>query len=291
MVVNKTRVIGTAFVIICFCFLTWLIVELWRGDTSRLQKVSTPAPKEQYISEDSKKQSVFITEEDKELINSHAKKKNSQKRRYQKPVIKYKAGQIIDLGDSTSSYQKANTIGTFVRARLITAVDTREQGQIVKAMIVDKSISFLPYKTLIFGQASLGQSKRALINFDHALLPTGTEYTLKAQAMSTKTNTLGVDGDFHGKMGLRAATTVGLTVLSGMGEVLTEKESFGGFQGNIVAKPSLKNATYNGLSKAAESEAQRQAERMNEEPEYMIVQQGTEFNLQLLGKIEGAETE
>ena len=242
------------------------------------------------MSEDQKKESIFITEEDKEIINSHGKKKKSQQRS-PRPMIKYKAGQIIDLGDTNHGDQKANTIGTFVRSRLITSVDTREQGQIVKAMIVDKSVPFLPYKTIIYGQASLGQSRKALISFDHALLPSGAEYSLKAQAMSLQTNTLGLDGNFHGKMGLRAATTVGLTVLSGMGEVLTEKESFGGFQGNIVAKPSLKNAAYHGLSKAAENEAQRQAERMNEEPEYMIVEQGTEFHLQLLGKIDGAEIE
>jgi len=103
--------------------------------------------------------------------------------------------------------------------------------------------------------------------------------------MSLKNNSVGIDGNFHGKMGTRAATTIGLTVISGMSEVLTEKQSFGGIQGNVVAKPNMKNALYNGMAKAAESEAQRQSEQLSQEPEYMTVDSGTEFNIQLLTKI------
>ena len=132
----------------------------------------------------------------------------------------------------------------------------------------------------------MGVSRRAIINFDHALLPTGEELSIKAQAIDSKTNLIGVNGDYHGKLGSRAIGTMALNMASGMSEVLAQKESLGGIQGQVAVKSSLKNAFYNGIAKTAESEAGRQAEQLNQEPEYVILKNGTEFSIQLLEKVE-----
>jgi hypothetical protein len=203
-----------------------------------------------------------------------------------KPVIKYKASQIIDLSSDDSSSEKQNARGTVVKVRLLTSVDTREPSQICKAMVLERSLQGLPYKSLLFGSASMGASRRAIISFDHALLPTGEELSIKAQAIDSKTNLIGVSGEYHGKLGSRAIGTMGLNMVSGMSEVLAQKESLGGIQGQVAVKSSLKNAFYNGIAKTAESEAGRQAEQLNQEPEYVLLKNGTEFSIQLLEKVQ-----
>lgn len=203
-----------------------------------------------------------------------------------KPFIKYKASQIIDLSNDESSSEKQNARGTVIRVKLLTSVDTREPSQICKVMVLDRSMPRLPAKSLLFGSAVMGTSRRAIINFDHALLPTGEELSIKAQAIDSKTNLIGVSGDYHGKLGTRAIGTMSLNMVSGMSEVLAQKESLGGVQGQVAVKSSLKNAFYNGIAKTAESEAGRQAEQLNQEPEYVLLKNGTEFSIQLLEKVQ-----
>lgn len=284
-IVRLQKVSSFTLIGLLVCVILWAGYDFFHADNSTYRKDSTPRPKESIEIPKEKTHTPGITEEDRLLIDSQDRKKKLKRTFINEPKLKYKASQVIDLGQISPENRKVNAMGTIVRAKLITSLDTREEGQICKAMITDKGVSFLPYKSLIFGKARLGGSQKALIVFDHALLPTGEELPIQAQAMSLKDDSLGVAGDFHGKMGTRAATTIGLTMISGMGEVLTEKESFGGFQGNIVAKPSLKNALYNGIAKATESEAQRQSENLSQSPEYLTVKSGTEFNVQLLTKI------
>ncbi len=265
--------------ILCLALL-WFSYDFFFSDTSVLAKDNRAPEKPK---DDWENHTPAITKEDQKIIDNQTEKKRGKKP--VPPKLIYKATQFVELGDAKDRQQ--NALGSIVQAKLITAIDTRDASQIIKATVTERSFLSLPYKTLVFGQAIMGPSKKVLLNFDHALLPSGEELDIKAQGMSSNGRTIGILGDYHGKMSTRAITTVGLTVLAGASEVLTEKQSFGGFQGNVAAKPNLRNAMYSGISKAAESEASRHAEDLNQEPEYVTVPSGTDFQIQLLEKIKG----
>lgn len=283
-VLDKKRlfvVLGSA---IALCLTLWFVL-MWYDDTSVLVKTTTQpnnsnaeTPSTAVENDSSHTGSIGDSQ-----VLGNVPKSNKPSRKAVKPFIKYKASQIIDL--SSDGTEKQNARGTVLRVRLLTSVDTREPSQICKAMVLEQTLDGLPAKSLLFGNAVLGASRRAIINFDHALLPTGEELTIKAQAIDSKTNLIGVNGDYHGKMGTRALGTMGLNMVSGMGEVLAQKESLGGFQGQVAIKSSLRNALYNGLAKTAENEASRQAEYLNQEPEYVLLKSGSEFSIQLLEKV------
>ena len=284
-VVDKKRLLLVFGLFIGFCFTCWFALMWFNNDTSVLTKTSTQPNKS---NTENQNPATEMTESPTGIIGNsqvlgNVPKSNKPLRKAAKPFIKYKASQIIDL--SSDGTEKQNARGTVLRVRLLTSVDTREPSQICKAMVLEQTLAGLPAKSLLFGSAVLGVSRHAIINFDHALLPTGEELTIKAQAIDSKTNLIGINGDYHGKMGARALGTMGLNMVSGMGEVLAQKESLGGFQGQVAIKASLKNAFYNGMAKTAEVEATRQAEYLNQEPEYVLLKSGTEFSIQLLEKV------
>ena len=199
--------------------------------------------------------------------------------------LKFKAVQVIDLSGSFKEIQ-ANTYGTIVRVKLLNDVDTREPGQICRVSVLESGIAELPAKTLLFGKAGLGGSKRVLMKFDRALLPSGEEANLSAQAIDSKNNKAGVEGNFHGRNGVRALGSMSLNMISGMSETLTQKESLGGFQGQVANRPTLKNAIFSGIAKTSEEEAIKQSENLNSLPEYAELKQGTVFAIQLLEKVQ-----
>ena len=85
-----------------------------------------------------------------------------------------------------------------------------------------------------------------------------------------------------GNLGPRVAATLGLSVISGASSVLTEREEMGRM-GMPVPKATLKNAALGGLGQAANDEAQRQAQKLTEEPEYVTVDAGKDLIINLTG--------
>ncbi|MCB9072304.1 MAG: hypothetical protein H6623_01685 [Bdellovibrionaceae bacterium] len=288
-VVDKRKLGFFLVIILILTTVSWFAWTFFTNDTSVLMKTTASAKEQAKVDEERS----APTNDDgstgtvgNSQVLGNVPKSTKPSRKTVKPFIKYKASQIIDLSSDESSSEKQNARGTVVRVRLLTSVDTREPSQICKAMVLDRSMLGLPAKSLLFGSVTMGASRRAIINFDHALLPTGEELSIKAQAIDSKTNLIGIIGDYHGKLGSRAIGTMALNMASGMSEVLAQKESLGGIQGQVAVKSSLKNAFYNGIAKTAESEAGRQAEQLNQEPEYVLLKNGTEFSIQLLEKVE-----
>ena len=83
---------------------------------------------------------------------------------------------------------------------------------------------------------------------------------------------------------MRVASSLGLTLVAGMSDVLTERESLGGggiLPGSITPKATMRNALYHGVSEVARSEATRQAEAIGQEQEYVTVDAGTDLIVSL----------
>lgn len=202
--------------------------------------------------------------------------------------INYRAKQVLV---SEGAFDPARTIpmGTNIIGRTLTTIDTRQADQLVKVLLPYgghfQGGGEIPKNSIVFGQVSYGgKGKKVFIKFGKGTLPGGQEFPLEAQALSSSDYSPGISGSFHGNSDLRIASTLGLTMVAGMSDVLTEKESLGGSalqSGAVTPKATMKNALYHGVSEVAKAEAQRQAEAIGDEQEYVTVDAGTDIIVSL----------
>ncbi|MGE3263357.1 MAG: TrbI/VirB10 family protein [Bacteriovoracia bacterium] len=203
--------------------------------------------------------------------------------------INYRAKQVLV---SEGAFDSARTIpmGTNLIGKTLTTIDTRDANQLVKVLLPYggrfSGGGEIPKNSIVFGQVSYGgKGKKVFIKFSKGILPSGEEFPIEAQALSSGDYSPGVSGRFHGNADLRIASTLGLTMVAGMSDVLTEKESLGGSalqSGSVTPKATMKNAIMHGVSQVAQSEAQRQAEEIGNEQEYVTVDAGTDLIVSLL---------
>ncbi|MCB9092881.1 MAG: TrbI/VirB10 family protein [Halobacteriovoraceae bacterium] len=199
--------------------------------------------------------------------------------------LKYEAKQVIardDVFDTSGTIP----IGTNLIGKLLTSIDTREMGQLYKVLLPYggkfKEGGEIPKGTVLFGKVNYpGRGEKVFLKFEKGVLPEGEEIEIHGQALTTSDYSPGIIGDFHGKAGTRLATTLGLTMFSGMTEILTEKEALGKDGISVAPKATMKNAFYGGLSKASQAEAERQAQELNQEPEYVTVDAGVDLIVNL----------
>jgi type IV secretory pathway VirB10-like protein len=139
----------------------------------------------------------------------------------------------------------------------------------------------LPPETILMGQFSYGgQGERVFIVFNRAVLPDGQEIAISAQALSSKDYRPGVIGDYHSNKGVRLASVIGLSMASGISEVMVEKQGLGQ-SFNVVPKANLKNGLYNGVAKVTEMEANDQATQLAQTPNYVTIDSGTDIIISL----------
>ena len=195
--------------------------------------------------------------------------------------IKYKAKQVIGPGDGSDRIPRgSNFIG-----KLLSSIDTRSPQSVQVVLPYGGShksgSGSLPKETILFGSVSYpGQGEKVYINFDRGVLPDGQEVAIQARALSSKDYTTGILGDFHSNTVNRMASVMGLSMVSGVSEVMVEKEALG--QTYVpTPKATLKNGFYNGLSKVTQNEANIQAEKLAAVPEYVTVESGTDLIISL----------
>ncbi len=236
--------------------------------------------------------SVQLDDGVKNLIGSASSGQNSQKksrgrRRTMLSEIKYQAKQVIKRGDVFEP-EKTLPTGTNLIGKLVTSIDTRETSQIYKVLLPyggkSKSGAEIPKNTIIHGMIKYpGKGKKVFIKFNSAFLPDGREVKFDAQALSSSDYSPGILGKFHGKAGVRLATTLGLTVVSGMTETLVKKKAHGKDGMVVTPEATLKNGLYQGISRAADLEANRQAGELNSQKEYVTIPSGQDLIVSLTG--------
>lgn len=201
--------------------------------------------------------------------------------------IKYSAKQVIDRFGSMPA-------GTNFIGKLLTAIDTRDKGQMVKVM--------LPYGatyqgnrnieggSILFGNAHYaGSGDRVYLQFNRLVRTDGAEFRLQAQALNSKDFSPGLSGELYTNADSRIMATVGLSMLSAGADVLVEKESLG-HSYEATPKSSLKNAAMAGISRGAQIEAERKMSETQSQESYVIVDSGSELIVSLTESFKG-ETE
>lgn len=206
----------------------------------------------------------------------------------QREPVKYKARQVIERENTGFERDKVIPMGTNLIGQLLTSIDTREPEQFYKVFLPYggkfKGGAEIPKGSTLYGKIRYsGKGRKVFISFTKGVFPTGQEFAIQAQALNSKDYSPGILGDFHGQTGSRVAATLGLSVISAASNVLTERQELGRF-GAVAPKANLKNAMYAGISRAAEMEASRQAESLNEKEEYVTVDAGKDLIVNLTGE-------
>ena len=104
--------------------------------------------------------------------------------------------------------------------------------------------------------------------------------------MIYKTQSQGVAGHYHSQKTKKWASVLGLSMVSSMADILTQKNVTPG-RSEAVPKASLKNALYGGVSRVAEMESQRQTSQLNKLSPYVTVPIGTRLMVRLTSSLKG----
>ena len=201
--------------------------------------------------------------------------------------IKYRAPQVIERKDSFTSKMP---LGTNLIGKLLTSIDTRESEQLYKVLLPyggKGKHGGIPKNTVLFGTVNYPNTgRKVFMQFSKALLPDGQEVALKAQALSAKDYSPGLEGELHSGTTTRVAATLGLTMVSAFTDTLTEKQALGS-EGQVTPKATTKNALYQGIAKASEMEAQRQMAELGNVQAYVTISAGKEMIVNLLSTYGG----
>jgi len=207
-------------------------------------------------------------------------------------AIKLMAKQVITRDDLPREDSSLPTGSNFI-GKLISSIDTRDAKQFIKVLLPYggsfNGKKILDKDTMLLGTAQyMGNGEKVYLTFTKAILPNGQEMEINAQALDPSDYSSGIQGEYHGTAGVRIATTLGLSMVSGMTEVLTEKKVHGE-SGAITPKATMKNALYHGVSKVSEMEASRQASELGQEKAYITVEAGRDLIISLIAPLRGVK--
>ncbi len=205
--------------------------------------------------------------------------------------IKYKAPQIIER-QGADSFTSKLPIGSNLIGKLLTSIDTRESGQLYRVLLPyggKGQHGGVPKNTVLFGTVNYPkQGMKVFMQFAKALLPNGQEVALQAQALSTQDYAPGLVGELHSGTTARVAATLGLTMVAAFTDTLTTKQALSA-EGAVTPQATTKNALYQGIAKASETEAQRQAAELGQVQPYVTIPAGREMIVNLLETYKGEQ--
>jgi hypothetical protein len=215
------------------------------------------------------------------VVDALPKKKAMLVSNHRMKAIRYKGKQVIGPDAITQRIPSgANFVG-----KLLTSIDTRSQQRVHVILPFGGSHKSgggnLPPETILMGQFNYpGQGERVFIIFTKAIFPDGQEIAIQAQALSSKDYRSGIIGDYHSNKGSQMASVLGLSMISGVSEVMVEKQGLGQTF-NATPKPTLKNGIYNGVAKVTETEANDQATQLAQAPKYVTIDSGSDVIISL----------
>ncbi len=196
--------------------------------------------------------------------------------------LNYKATQVI-ARDNAGDPSKTVPIGTSLIGKTLTSIDTREPNQTIKVLLPyggkSKVGAEIEKNTILFGRVTYsGKGEKVYLSLNKALSPEGREFEIEAQALNPKDYSPGLAGTVNRNSDMRVLSAVGLAVVSGASEILTEREMVNGMS---APKLELQNAAYQGISKSSEAEASREASKLNESEDYITIPAGSDVIIAL----------
>lgn len=276
---NKRNSLTLAVSFFAAGILSQLVPSFFKNDNPRGSVIRSDTPLIKY-----KDESVplpLTTRNKTEYIGGVSEESPHEKPKVVKPFsnkpIQYRGKQVIFPDSNTERIPS----GSYFIGKFLTSIDTRSQQRVHVMLPYGGSNKTggdsLPPETILMGQFNYsGQGKRVFIVFNRAVLPDGQEINVQAQALSSKDYRVGVIGAYHGNRGSQMASMLGLSMVSGVSEVMVEKQGFGQSY-NIAPKSTIKNGLYNGLAKVTDMEANEQVAQLAAAPKYVTIDSGTDL--------------
>lgn len=270
------------------------LVQIFRPeDDSFLSKSHRPFESNETIEQ------IQARDRAENLVNAHDSEARANQsggtNRARPPKLVYNGRQVFERDEKEGSLTSLPS-GTNFIGKLINGIDTREPNQVLKVILPygarSSSGGTIPRDSILLGNVNYGgKGNRVYARFNRIIFPTGREYKIDAQALSSGDYTPGLIGEHHSQADLRMAGSLGLTMISAATDVLTERATHGGMnqfgQVAVEPKPNMRNAALQGVSQVSKQEAQRHTEEMQNEQEYITVQTGGDLIVSLLTPFKG----
>lgn len=198
--------------------------------------------------------------------------------------INYSAPQIVGDGDANGRNMMRS--GSKLIGILKNPIDTRAQS-LVRVVLPRGgefgNVEIQPGSVLVGRFNYNGDNDIVYIKFSRLDPPDGgSPRKISATALDAGNFSPGIQGEEFTGGGTKLAASIGLTMFAGMTDTLTDKEAIGNSYNSVQAKPTMKNALLQGLSKASQDEASRTASAIEQERNYVIVPEGKEMIIELL---------
>ena len=225
------------------------------------------------------------------LVGRDHKARPKPLRKKKVQAIKYAATQVIERDGGRKS---AAPIASRIEVVLSYPLDTRYQGGMVEAILPRafryRGREIIAKGTVLIGRMSYhGQGERVQVNFYRGVTPGGVEFELAAQAMDAEGAQPGIKGAIHSNARGRMGKAMGLSAISNITDVLTQKEALGKGRGtSIEYKPTVPNALLYSAGKATRQEANRRMGRIGQGEDYVVVAAGTASIVVLTESFKGA---
>jgi len=232
------------------------------------------------------------------IVNAHTEEASVQgqtpRRNLVKPIkLTYNGRQVFDRTEAQGMLSPIPS-GTNFIGKLITGIDTRQDNQTLKVTLPyggsHPSGGKIPRESVLLGSASYSGNDRVYIRFNRIVFPNGAEYRIDAQALSSGDYTPGLVGIHHSETDLRVAGSLGLTMVSAVTDVMTQRTMNAGNvygMGMSQPNPTMKNAALQGVSQVTKQESERVGSKMQEKEEYVTVITGGDLIISLLTPFKG----
>lgn len=233
-----------------------------------------------------------------DLVNAHDKEAKGQVHVEQhskaSPVkLTYNARQVIERTEAQGLVTPIPSGTNFV-GKLINGIDTRDDNQVLKVILPyggrHPSGGSIPKDSILLGNASYSGGDRVYVRFSRVIYPSGQEYKMEAQALSSGDYVPGLVGYRHSETDLRVAGSLVLNMVSAGADVLTQRSTLGNNPyGMAMAQPdaNMKNAALQGVSQVTKQNAERVGGKMQNKEEYLTVQTGGDLIVSLLTPFKG----
>lgn len=198
--------------------------------------------------------------------NEYASHNQSQSRSSKKQVIKYSGPQATARPGGTGIPP-----GSLIKAKLITGAsngalraEVTEPFEFQGDMLIEKG-------SVLLGNGS-STDVRLNITFNRMVLEDGSVQTIRAYAVDSSDQTVGLKGSKLGHTALKFAGSIGLHFVAGIGEGLQEKEVKDGV---AVKKADFRNALLNGATRASLELSKETMEALKNREHVIYVKKGT----------------
>lgn len=232
------------------------------------------------------------------IIDAHTSEASAQgqvpiRHRVKPMKLTYNGRQVFDRTETQGMLSPIPS-GTNFIGKLITGIDTRQDNQSIKVILPyggsHPSGGKIPRDSVLLGSASYSGGDRVYIRFNRIIFPTGAEYRVDAQGLSSNDYTPGLIGLHHSETDLRVAGSLGLTMISAATDVMTQRTMNAGSvygMGMNQPNPTLSNAALQGVSQVTKHEAERVGNKMQEKEDYLTVMTGGDLIISLLTPFKG----